>query len=441
MSEQQLKQVPLPAGWEQLFDTETHQPFFIDHNNGITTWVDPRDKTVKKTDFESCALDELPYGWQRAFDSSVGEYYIDHNTRKTYLPEEMREHFRAQHEHLQKLIVEQNEQMAKHRQLVQEQRDRLAQAERSLADAKSGNLSAAEQRERVNRLRQQLQQLEGTTLSEEERLRALQGEFETLFRPAQPFKVSVPTDSSSRLQELELIQQLSEKQNDEMAQLLMRIERERADFELAKMAMVPEEQETILRRNELAWTMAVSELKKQHMKEMAALKQQLRNARTKTSQQKDLHDKELSELQSLVAELQLENHSLSEELENSNNRKTEMESRLEQLIIQGNMLTTERNALQASILSSSDKDPEAEKSQALALLKTQQEHNAKLAAIKVEIENERALRAEQAEIKNQKLQQVTAALKAAVLQKDQMKTMLMNLTPAVSRASARHHLC
>ena len=37
----------------------------------------------------------LPYGWEVAYDTSVGPYMIDHTTWKTYLPEEVPEHWLA----------------------------------------------------------------------------------------------------------------------------------------------------------------------------------------------------------------------------------------------------------------------------------------------------------------------------------------------------------
>ena len=51
---------PLPEGWEELFDEELQQPFFIDHNTQTTTWVDPRDRFTKKPSFALCEEDELP---------------------------------------------------------------------------------------------------------------------------------------------------------------------------------------------------------------------------------------------------------------------------------------------------------------------------------------------------------------------------------------------
>ena len=84
---------PLPVGWEELRDETLKRPYFIDHNTQTTTWVDPRDKARKKPVFVLCAENELPFGWVRANDAEVGEYYIDHNTWTTYLPEDLTARF------------------------------------------------------------------------------------------------------------------------------------------------------------------------------------------------------------------------------------------------------------------------------------------------------------------------------------------------------------
>lgn len=64
---------PLPPGWEIKIDPQTGWPFFVDHNNRITTWNDPRhdNKRVSAITFRDkllgnalevqiCALDRIP---------------------------------------------------------------------------------------------------------------------------------------------------------------------------------------------------------------------------------------------------------------------------------------------------------------------------------------------------------------------------------------------
>ena len=57
---------PLPEGWEKRFDVTTNRPFFIDHLNCCTTWVDPRHHHQKVHAFALLPedTDDLPYGWE-----------------------------------------------------------------------------------------------------------------------------------------------------------------------------------------------------------------------------------------------------------------------------------------------------------------------------------------------------------------------------------------
>lgn len=47
--------------------------------------IDPRDKLWKKQRWEDCGPDELPYGWEIAHDPIVGQYFIDHVSRRNLL--------------------------------------------------------------------------------------------------------------------------------------------------------------------------------------------------------------------------------------------------------------------------------------------------------------------------------------------------------------------
>jgi len=38
--------MPLPPGWQVMFDSSTGRPFFVDHNTKTTTWDDPRTYVV-----------------------------------------------------------------------------------------------------------------------------------------------------------------------------------------------------------------------------------------------------------------------------------------------------------------------------------------------------------------------------------------------------------
>jgi len=38
--------LPLPSGWQMMFDNSTGRYFFVDHNTQTTTWDDPRSYMV-----------------------------------------------------------------------------------------------------------------------------------------------------------------------------------------------------------------------------------------------------------------------------------------------------------------------------------------------------------------------------------------------------------
>mmetsp|Transcript_24285 Transcript_24285/g.34071 ORF Transcript_24285/g.34071 Transcript_24285/m.34071 type:complete len:107 (+) Transcript_24285:156-476(+) len=42
MTEEQLRQTPLPTGWEMRIDQSSGKVYFVDHNTQTTTWFDPR---------------------------------------------------------------------------------------------------------------------------------------------------------------------------------------------------------------------------------------------------------------------------------------------------------------------------------------------------------------------------------------------------------------
>ena len=54
-----------------------------DHENKVTTWVDPRhwyDPDKPRT-FAECKNNELPLGWEEVDDQRYGRVYMNHITR------------------------------------------------------------------------------------------------------------------------------------------------------------------------------------------------------------------------------------------------------------------------------------------------------------------------------------------------------------------------
>lgn len=73
---------PLPDNWEMAYTDDGH-PYFIDHNNETTHWLDPRLAHLQKEAPLDCDDDELPFGWEKVEDPHYGVYYIDHVNRRT----------------------------------------------------------------------------------------------------------------------------------------------------------------------------------------------------------------------------------------------------------------------------------------------------------------------------------------------------------------------
>ncbi|XP_067663170.1 protein WWC2-like isoform X2 [Haliotis asinina] len=123
-------EILLPDGWEEAIDYDG-KVFYIDHNNGQTTWIDPRDRYTKPQTFADCVGDELPIGWEESYDPNVGIYYINHINQTNQL-EDPRQQWRKEQELMLKdyLVTAQEDLEAKKEiYAVKEQRLMLAQDE------------------------------------------------------------------------------------------------------------------------------------------------------------------------------------------------------------------------------------------------------------------------------------------------------------------------
>ncbi|KAG6820709.1 hypothetical protein H0H93_012762 [Arthromyces matolae] len=79
--------VPLPLGWEER-RTPEGRPYFVDHHNRTTTWVDPRRTSASTRPMvpqpaANSNLGPLPSGWEMRLTSTARVYFVDHNTRTT----------------------------------------------------------------------------------------------------------------------------------------------------------------------------------------------------------------------------------------------------------------------------------------------------------------------------------------------------------------------
>lgn len=123
----------LPPNWEELIDEETGRPFYVDHNTQTTSWVDPRDVWVKPATFEECVGEELPFGWEEAFDPLVNVYFIDHNTWTTQLEDPRCNHLQEQRSMLTSFLSDARSSIRSQRTRVGHIEAELHQAEMELA--------------------------------------------------------------------------------------------------------------------------------------------------------------------------------------------------------------------------------------------------------------------------------------------------------------------
>jgi len=83
----------LPLGWEKRH-TAKGRPYFVDHNTGTTSWVDPRRQVMtrvmsqngKNTTLQRQTISDLgplPSGWELRLTGSDRVYFVDHSTKTT----------------------------------------------------------------------------------------------------------------------------------------------------------------------------------------------------------------------------------------------------------------------------------------------------------------------------------------------------------------------
>ncbi|XP_019389893.1 PREDICTED: protein WWC2 [Crocodylus porosus] len=94
----------------------------------LLSWIDPRDRLTKPLSFADCVGDELPLGWEAAYDPQIGVYYIDHINQTTQI-EDPRKQWRQEQERMLKdyLMVAQDA-LSTQKELYHVKEQRLALA-------------------------------------------------------------------------------------------------------------------------------------------------------------------------------------------------------------------------------------------------------------------------------------------------------------------------
>ncbi|KPP72115.1 protein KIBRA-like, partial [Scleropages formosus] len=93
---------------------------------------------TKPLTFADCIGDELPVGWEEAYDPHIGAYYVDHNTKSTQVEDPRVQWQREQERMLREYLAVARDALSTQQETyqVKEQRLRLAQQEyRQLSDA------------------------------------------------------------------------------------------------------------------------------------------------------------------------------------------------------------------------------------------------------------------------------------------------------------------
>ncbi|KAI9347704.1 hypothetical protein BDR26DRAFT_1004818 [Obelidium mucronatum] len=69
---------PIPKDWEKATD-ESGRVYFVNHKKKSTTWIDPRTFHLRKHSVKDIVPGELPYGWEEVYDAQSNQYYyVDH---------------------------------------------------------------------------------------------------------------------------------------------------------------------------------------------------------------------------------------------------------------------------------------------------------------------------------------------------------------------------
>jgi len=128
---------PLGPEWEKAY--KGRQVYFVNHQEKITTWVDPRTSKTREHDITKIRPGELPYGWDEAVDAEIGVYYIDHNTQTTYLDPPWDDYVRYQVAQLAQFLQSQQNKVQDFERMAamasaQTQSERMAEAERNISE-------------------------------------------------------------------------------------------------------------------------------------------------------------------------------------------------------------------------------------------------------------------------------------------------------------------
>lgn len=125
--------------------------YFINHKEGTTTWIDPRDAMTKKMTWGECGEDEIPYGWEVRVDEKLNmKYWIDHNNQVNTIDDpRLADHRKDQELQLKTKVSELKKATSCNRKYFRSSIKKLDDAKKKLEEAKEADDSESEKQARM----------------------------------------------------------------------------------------------------------------------------------------------------------------------------------------------------------------------------------------------------------------------------------------------------
>ena len=235
------------------------------------------------------------YGWATGFHPEIGQYFIDHNTWKNYLPEDMDVFFAQQKAKFTRLITATQKSLMHRREDVVRQNASILEAQHQLdtltaraqnasvmRDPQRHRFNVAETKLRVEKLREELHAMEQEVKTREQKVGILQSEFAELESSAQskPFYDHVAT-AQERIRELERMSALIDRHSAEREEM----ERKHR-MHLANFRAIPGVTDSQINEETLHLKIAESSLKSRQVQEVAELQKILNQERVESEKKR-----------------------------------------------------------------------------------------------------------------------------------------------------------
>jgi len=85
-------------------------------------------RILKPTSFEDCLENELPYGWEEAYDHLIGPYFINHHTKTNQIEDPRLKWREAQERMLKEYLADANQDLVAKKEIFTVKHERLTLA-------------------------------------------------------------------------------------------------------------------------------------------------------------------------------------------------------------------------------------------------------------------------------------------------------------------------